>query len=120
MSKEEDLKETITKSLEGSLDVVYSDVVVGEVYPLYGVVTDFIDDGGDNIKLVINWNQLITINKPTEDKKNLIKERAFEPGIFITKITYKNEDYFHEKSKYYIEGVCSTVVFGKRQDISEV
>ena len=45
---------------------------------------------------------------PDAVKVELLKERAFEPGIFVSTVTAKNE-----------EGLavdCATVVFGKRQN----
>jgi hypothetical protein len=42
---------------------------------------------------------------PESEKVNLIKQRAFEPGIFVSTIVEKEET---------IRVKCSTVVFGKR------
>jgi hypothetical protein len=43
---------------------------------------------------------------PDPAKVELLKERAFEPGIFVSTVTLKEPK---------IEVDCSTVVFGKRQ-----
>jgi hypothetical protein len=45
-----------------------------------------------------------------QDKINLVKERAFEPGIFITNIEERRED------GTYV-GTIQTIVFGKRQTV---
>jgi hypothetical protein len=46
---------------------------------------------------------------PDPAKIELLKERAFEPGIFVSTVTNKGPN---------VEVDCSTVVFGKRQGFS--
>jgi hypothetical protein len=43
---------------------------------------------------------------PEQEKIELLKERAFEPGIFVSTVTSKENG---------IAVDCSTVVFGRRQ-----
>ena len=102
---------------EAGLEVKYSEVEVGQVYPIYGMVTDIIENQGEDLKIVVNWSILLTIYKVSDEKKDLIKGRAFEPGIFLSKITNKIDTLVENDVKYSIEGECSTVVFGKKQTI---
>jgi hypothetical protein len=46
---------------------------------------------------------------PDSSKVNLLKERAFEPGIFVSTVRKKEDG---------VEVECSTVVFGRRQNFS--
>jgi hypothetical protein len=46
---------------------------------------------------------------PDQEKIDLLKERAFEPGIFVSTVVNK-------EPKIVVD--CSTVVFGKRQSFN--
>jgi hypothetical protein len=87
-------------------EVKAGEVEVGNTYPLYGMITKFLDDTPGHVVVEINFSITATMTIPDQDKVDLLKERAFEPGIFVSTVMTKNPK---------IEVDCSTVVFGKRQ-----
>ncbi|RMD86249.1 MAG: hypothetical protein D6808_03745 [Candidatus Dadabacteria bacterium] len=89
------------------LEVGQGEVKVGETYPIYGMITKFISDTPGKVEVEINYSIKARMAIPSEKKVELLRERAFEPGIFISTVRSKDEN-----------GIvvdCSTVVFGKRQ-----
>ena len=90
-------------------EVKFGDVEVGNTYPLYGMITKILDDSPGHVVVEINFSIRANMSIPEIDKIELLKERAFEPGIFVSTITSKEPK---------IEVDCSTVVFGKRQGFS--
>jgi hypothetical protein len=87
-------------------EVQFGDIEVGTTYPLYGMITKIIDDTPGHVVVEINFSITATMTIPDPAKVELLKERAFEPGIFVSTVTNKDPK---------IEVDCSTVVFGKRQ-----
>jgi hypothetical protein len=87
-------------------EVQFGDVEVGTTYPLYGMITKILDDTPGHVVVEINFSITATMTIPDPAKVELLKERAFEPGIFVSTVTMKDPK---------IEVDCSTVVFGKRQ-----
>jgi hypothetical protein len=90
-------------------EVKFGDVEVGNTYPLYGMITKILDDSPGNVVVEINFSIRANMSIPETEKIELLKERAFEPGIFVSTVTSKDPK---------IEVDCSTVVFGKRQGFS--
>jgi len=88
------------------LEVVSGDIEVGQTYPIYGMITKIIDDRVGSVVVEINYNIQANLQIPDEEKIQLIKERAFEPGIFVSTVTSKDP-------KVIVEVV--TVVFGRKQ-----
>lgn len=89
------------------LQVSTGDVEIGKTYPIYGMITNLLSDTPGEIMVEINFSIKAHMTIPDQQKINVLKERAFEPGIFVSKILSKEEG---------IEVDCSTVVFGKRQN----
>lgn len=87
-------------------EVKAGEVEIGNTYPLYGMITKFLDDTPGHVVVQLNFSIIANMTIPDKEKIDLLKERAFEPGIFVSTVTSKNPD---------IEVDCSTVVFGKRQ-----
>jgi hypothetical protein len=87
-------------------EVKSGDVEVGNTYPLYGMITRFLDDTPGHVVVEINFSITASMTIPDQQKVDLLKERAFEPGIFVSTVTTK-------EPKLQVD--CSTVVFGKRQ-----
>ena len=84
----------------------YATPKIGETYPLYGYITKIISETDNDLTIEINNNielKLLSINDP--DKINTIKEKVFEPAVFVSKITETNETRLF--------GECSVVIFGK-------
>lgn len=90
-------------------EVQFGDVEVGNTYPLYGMITKILDDSPGHVIVELNFSITANMSIPEAEKIELLKERAFEPGIFVSTVTSKGEK---------IEVDCSTVVFGKRQGFS--
>lgn len=91
------------------LEVTAGEVQVGQTYPIYGMITKILDDTPGSVKVEINFSIRASMTIPDNDKIELLKERAFEPGIFVSTVTGKEEG---------ISVDCSTVVFGRRQQFS--
>ena len=88
------------------LEVSSGDVEIGQTYPIYGMITKIIDDTPGHVICEINFSIQANMMIPDQDKIELLKQRAFEPGIFVSTVTAKTEG---------IRVDCSTVVFGRRQ-----
>ena len=88
------------------LEVSAGEVEIGRTYPIYGMVTSIIDDTPGKVVVEINYSIRANMAIPDTEKVNLLKERAFEPGIFVSTVTSKDNGVCVD---------CSTVVFGKKQ-----
>lgn len=88
------------------LEVTAGEVEVGGTYPIYGMITKFLEESPGSIEVEINFSIRARMSIPDPAKIELLKERAFEPGIFVSTVTSKDEN---------VTVDCSTVVFGKRQ-----
>lgn len=88
-----------------------SNLEIGKVYPIYGMVTKFISETPGDVRIEVNYNMELTLFIDDLDKINTIKERAFEPGIFIVVINEIDA----QNENHYIKGNCNTVVFGRKQ-----
>ncbi len=87
-------------------EVKFGEVEVGTTYPLYGMITKILDDTPGHVVVEINFAITANMTIPDMDKIELLKQRAFEPGIFVSTVVHKGPK---------IEVDCSTVVFGKKQ-----
>ena len=90
------------------LEVTIGDVEIGQTYPIYGMITKVLSETIGSVIVEINFSIKATMTVPDALKIELLKERAFEPGIFVATVTSKNDAGLSVD--------CSTVVFGKRQD----
>lgn len=88
------------------LSVQAGDVEVGKTYPIFGLITRFIDDTLGHVKVEINHNIVARMNITDEDKVELLKVRSFESGIFVCHVLTLQPS---------IEVECQTVIFGKTQ-----
>jgi len=89
------------------ITIKYGDVQVGETYPIYGAITKIENDTPGNVRVVVNYNIHLLMNVEELDKIDTLKNRAFEPAIFVAKITEIGAT---------VRGECTTVVFGKQPD----
>ena len=87
------------------LEVKSGEVEVGKSYPIYGVITKFFNETPGEVEVELNYNIRAHLAVPSEDKVEILRQRAFEPGIFVSKIVSKDEG---------VTVDCSTVIFGKR------
>lgn len=81
---------------------------VGETYPLYGMITKILSEVPGRVVAEINFSITANLNVEDPEKIELLKGRAFEPGIFVS--TLKSKD---DKT---VVVDCSTVVFGRKQN----
>jgi hypothetical protein len=88
------------------LEVASGEVEIGQTYPIYGMITQILNDKPGSVVAEINFSIKANMTIPDQAKIELLKERAFEPGIFISTVKSKTDG---------IEVDCQTVVFGKRQ-----
>ena len=91
------------------LEVAAGEVEVGRTYPIYGMITKLLSEEPGSVLVEINFSIKAHMSIPDQDKIELLKERAFEPGIFVSKILSKENG---------VTVDCSTVVFGRRQQFS--
>ncbi len=91
------------------LEVASGEVEVGGTYPIYGMITKVLNDSPGNVTVELNFSINAKMAIPDKEKIDLLKERAFEPGIFVSTITSKTDGIFVD---------CSTVVFGRKQQFS--
>jgi hypothetical protein len=92
---------------KAGLSVEYTSVEVGQTYPIYGVITEFIKESPGNVLVRINQNIEMNMKIEDQEKIDLLKNRAFEFGIFVCEIKETGD---------VVKGDCTTVVFGKRTD----
>lgn len=88
------------------LEIGQGEVVIGQTYPIYGMITKFIDETPGQVVVELNYSITAKMSIPTQEKVELLRERSFEPGIFISTVKSKEDGVVVD---------CSTVVFGKRQ-----
>lgn len=92
---------------ELGLSVAFADVSLGQMYPVYGSITKFISDTPGNIVVMINDHIEATMNVVEDDKIAVLKNRCFDPGIFVCTFTQKDPE---------LRAACSTVIFGKNNN----
>ncbi len=88
------------------LEVTSGEVEVGKTYPIYGMITKFLDEEQGAVIVELNFNIVAKMAVPDEAKIELLKQRAFEPGIFVGEVV-ENDD------RIVVD--CSTVIFGKKK-----
>jgi hypothetical protein len=94
------------------------DIEIGKSYPVYGMITKFIDESYNNILVEVNFNikvKIILDEQSFAAKFNILKERSLEPGIFM--ITFETKNDLIEEDGYVYEGICNTVIFGKKKEL---
>jgi hypothetical protein len=87
------------------LTIQAEDVKVGSSYPLYGAITQILDQRLDTFTIEINGGLVLRCSIQDQESIDKIMERAFEPAIFVAEITSVDP----------VEGDCTTIIFGKRQ-----
>ena len=91
------------------LEVTSGEVEIGQTYPIYGMITKILDETPGSVLVEINFSIKAHMSIPEQAKVDLLKERSFEPGIFVSTVKSKDSG---------LEVDCSTVVFGKRQQFN--
>lgn len=91
------------------LEVTSGEVEIGQTYPIYGMITKLISETPGNVVVELNFSIRANMAIPDPDKVELLKQRAFEPGIFVSTVVSKEQGVVVD---------CGTVVFGRRQNFS--
>jgi hypothetical protein len=79
---------------------------IGETYPIYGMITEVLEETPAGVEVVINFNLKACLLVDCPEKRGIILDRAFEPGIFVSTVTG-----IDGKA---ISVDCKTVVFGRK------
>lgn len=80
---------------------------IGKTYPIFGILNDVEVENG-KIQAIVNTNIRAELIITDENQLRTLMSRIFDTGIFFVEIKQITEDGF-------IEGFCSTIIFGKRQ-----
>ncbi len=88
------------------LEVSHGEVNIGNTYPIFGMITKVISDLPGAVVVELNHNIIAKMNITESDRVEVLKERAFESGIFVSTIIAKEPQ---------IEVDCQVVIFGKKQ-----
>ena len=93
---------------ELGIAVAEGNVEVGKVYPIFGMITSIDEAGAESNKItvVINHNIQARMSLKSTDRLNLLKEKAFETGIFVAKVL---------EIEPQIRVDCQAVIFGRSQ-----
>ena len=91
---------------ELGLEVAQGEVEIGQTYPIFGMITNFISEEPGNTIVEINHNIRAKMNVSDPEKIELLKQRSFEVGIFVSKVV---------EAKPKVEVECQTVIFGRQQ-----
>lgn len=90
-------------------EVSFGNVEVGQSYPIYGAITKFIDERPGVVLIEVNYSILARLYITDVGHIESLKERAFEPAIFVSKVVSKEPQVTIE---------CSTIVFGQKSNFS--
>lgn len=106
LESKEDVLGTID---ELGLKITKGEVEVGGTYPIFGMITSIEDCGEGNIIAEINHSIKAKMIISDLSRVDLLKSRAFETGIFVSKVISKDP---------VVEVECQAVVFGKSQSFN--
>lgn len=88
------------------LEIAQGEIEIGNTYPIFGMITKFINEKAGEVVVEINHNIIANMNVTEDSKVDLLKERAFESGIFVSTVVAKDPK---------VEVDCQVVIFGKKQ-----
>ena len=91
------------------LEVTRSEVQVGSTYPIFGMITQFKNDTPGEVVAEVNHNITVHLNLKDQDRVDVLKKKAFETGIFISRVLAVEPE---------VEVECKKVIFGKPQAYS--
>ncbi len=88
------------------LEVSHGEVEIGNTYPIFGMITRLIDDTPGHVVAEINHSIIANMNVSEASRVEILKERAFESGIFVSTVVSKEPK---------VEVDCQVVIFGRKQ-----
>ena len=91
---------------ELGLAVSEGKVEVGKVYPIFGMITEIVELEGDDVTVEINHQIRARLKIRSEERLEVLKQKAFESGIFVAKILELEPQ---------IQVECQAVIFGRTQ-----
>ncbi len=91
---------------ELGLEVTRGEVEVGNTYPIFGMITEFKCDEPGDVVAKINHNITARMNVNDQARIDVLKGKAFETGIFISRVLSLEPQ---------VEVECHKVIFGKPQ-----
>lgn len=89
---------------------------VGQTCPIYGMITKILESSSDGLDVEVNYSMKIRMAIREEEQVELLKSRAFEPGIFVVVIDEVAPKEL-EGAKYSVLATCKTVIFGRRKEL---
>ena len=90
---------------ELGLEVTHGEVEVGETYPIFGMITSFVDETPGKVVVEINYGIRAKIGVQEEEQISVLKDRVLESAIFVSKVTSKEPS---------VEVECQTIIFGRK------
>jgi len=104
----ENVKRNENKNLfdELGLEVAHGQVEVGNTYPIFGMITQITEESPGTVIAEINHNITAKMNISDEKRLETLKTKAFEAGIFISKVI---------SIEPVLEVECQAVIFGKNR-----
>ena len=94
---------------ENGLTIETRDVEVGKTYPIFAMITKFLDEQPNKVTVELNFGIQAEFAIASEKQINILKERVFESGIFVSTICSKEPE---------IQVHCKKVVFGRRAELN--
>ena len=91
---------------ELGVKITKGNVEVGNVYPIFGMITNIEEGESGEVIAEINYNIKANMLISDASKVEVLRTRAFETGIFVSKVISKEPCVVVE---------CQAVVFGKSQ-----
>ena len=108
MSDDNDTKEL--RMEDYGMEIKEGNVELGGTYPIYGMITKILNESTGDFTVEINRHIEAHLHVTEPDKINLVKERAFEPGIFVSTV-------IQVEPKIVVD--VGTVVFGRKQNTTQ-
>ncbi len=91
---------------DGPIGYYFEEVEIGQTYPIFGMITAILSHNDAEVLLEINQNIHAHVQLSEPDKLDLLRQRAFETGIFVSKIL---------STEPIIKVDCRTIIFGRPQ-----
>ncbi len=91
---------------ELGLEVTSGKVEIGNTYPIFGMITEFKSDSPGAVVAELNHSITARMNVSDQARLDVLKGRAFETGIFISRVLATEPQ---------VEVECEKVIFGKSQ-----
>lgn len=91
------------------LAVARGPIMVGNTYPIFGMITKVSEAEGAEVIVEINRNITARMNITEPGKLDILRKKAFETGIFVAKVL---------QAEPTIEVECQAVIFGRDQAYS--